>query len=216
MGTALGHPCIVTVYAIAEEDGVEYIVMEYVEGEPLDRAVARGPLEPARVVAVGADVADALSHAHERGFVHRDVKPANIIVAASGRAKVLDFGVAKAMAGSPVQLPALTVAGGIVGTLPYMSPEQLAGAELDGRADVFSLGCVLYEMAAGVPAFDSTDPVELVQRLVARDPPRPSSRAPGVPAALEDVIARAMAKSRADRFPTAGDLSAALRAALRG
>jgi serine/threonine-protein kinase len=112
-----------------------------------------------------------------------------------------------------VESPALTVAGGIVGTLPYMSPEQLAGAELDGRADVFSLGCVLYEMAAGVPAFDSTDPVELVQRLVARDPPRLRSRAPGVSAALEEVIARAMAKSRGDRFHTASDLAMALRAA---
>jgi len=213
--SALNHPAIVTIHAIEEVAGVAYIVMELVEGEPLDHVIARGPMDAARVAALGAEVADALDHAHEAGLVHRDIKPANVIVATNGRAKVLDFGIAKAMAGSRMDGAAteapLTEEGTIVGTLPYMSPEQLAGAPLDGRADVFSLGCVLYEMATGVRAFDAQDRLELVQRLVARDPPPPSARVPSVPRELDAIVMRAIAKTPGARFARARDLAAALR-----
>jgi serine/threonine protein kinase len=213
--SALNHPSIVTVYSIEEVFGIDYIVMEYIEGEPLDRCIARGPLDLSLVIRLGADVADALEHAHRAGLVHRDVKPANVIVAASGSARVLDFGVAKAIASATAENPSsppLTAAGTMVGTLPYMSPEQLAGVPLDGRADVFSLGCVLYEMATGVPAFTGRHPVELVQRLVALDPLPPSERVPGLPPAFDAVVMRALAKTPAARFATAGELAAALRA----
>jgi pimeloyl-ACP methyl ester carboxylesterase/tRNA A-37 threonylcarbamoyl transferase component Bud32 len=212
--SALHHPGIVVVHAIEEIGGVEHIVMEFVDGEPLDEIIARGPLPASRVVALGADIADALAHAHEAGLVHRDVKPANVIVAANGRPKVLDFGIAKPMAGaaSPLAVSApLTGTGAIVGTLPYMSPEQLAGAPVDGRADVFSLGCVLYEMATGVRAFDANDPVALVQRLVALDPAPPRTHVAGLPIELEAVVMRALEKRPAARFGSARELAGALR-----
>jgi pimeloyl-ACP methyl ester carboxylesterase/predicted Ser/Thr protein kinase len=210
----LNHPAIVTVHAIEEHDGNDCIVMEYVEGTPLDRLLARGPLEPARVATIGAEIADALDHAHTSGLVHRDVKPGNVIVTTADQAKVLDFGLAKMISGATASVPyaPLTAAGAIVGTLPYMSPEQLAGAELDGRADVFSLGCVLYEMATAVRAFEATDPVELVQHLVGRDPRPPSAHCPELPDSFDAIVMRAIAKSRAARFERASDLASALRA----
>jgi tRNA A-37 threonylcarbamoyl transferase component Bud32 len=216
--SSLNHVGIVTVHAIEEHAGRDYIIMEFVDGTPLDRLIAQAPLDLARVIALGAEVADALEHAHAAGFVHRDVKPGNVIVASNGHAKVLDFGVAKAFSGAAVDVPyaPLTAAGTIVGTLPYMSPEQLAGAPLDGRADVFSLGCVLYEMATGVRAFDAVDPIDLVQQLVARDPLPLTARAPSLPSDLDAVVMRAIAKPRANRFARASEVAAALRAIGQG
>jgi serine/threonine-protein kinase len=197
-------------------DGVDLLVMEYVEGEPLDRVLRRGPLAPERVIALGADVAEALEHAHRAGLVHRDIKPANLVVTAAGRAKVLDFGIAKPTGASAALGDApgatLTASGALVGTGPYMSPEQLRGGQLDGRSDVFSLGCVLYEMATGRRPFPGGDLVALVQQIATLDPPRPSTLAPSLPPALDAVVLRALAKDAAARFATAGEMGAALRA----
>lgn len=214
--SALSHPCIVTVYAIEESSGLDFIAMELVDGEPLDALVARGPVPLAQIVALGADIADALDAAHRAGVVHRDMKPGNVMVTPSGRAKVLDFGIATLAADgavSPVAATAIATGDGkIIGTVPYMAPEQLRGGPLDGRADVFALGCILFEMATGRRAFDARDAVALVHDIAAVDPPKPSSLAPGLPAAFDAVVARALAKDPSQRFASAADVGAALRA----
>lgn len=216
--SALNHPCVVTIHAIEEADGVDFLVMEYVEGEPLDAIVARGPLDPGRAAAIAADIADALDHAHAAGLVHRDVKPANVIVTPRGRAKVLDFGIAKpqaqaASAHASTAIAPLTASGAIVGTGPYLSPEQLRGEDLDGRSDVFALGAVLYEMLTARRAFPGPDMVAMVQQIAVLDPPRPSALAPLVPLDVEAIVLRALAKDRARRYGSAGEMAAALRTA---
>ena len=206
--SALNHPNIVIVHAVEEAEDGAFIVMEYLEGETVAAQIARGRLDASRVVALGVEIADALACAHAAGLVHRDVKPANVIVTSRGTAKVLDFGVAKQSAGESL---ALTAKSAIVGTAPYMSPEQLRGQPLDGRSDVFALGCVLYEAATGRRAFPANDIVTLVQQITTTDPPQPRTLVPGVPPALEAIILRALAKDPSRRF-TAAEMAAALRA----
>ena len=210
--SALSHPNIVTVFAIEETADSTFIVMELLDGETLAAAIARGPLEPAKVRALGAEVADALACAHAQGLVHRDVKPANVVLTARGVAKVLDFGLAKAAQPDGAAL-AITAPDLVAGTAPYMSPEQLRGAPLDGRSDVFALGAVLYEAATGKRAFPAADLATLVPQITIFDPPPPRSLAPDVPASLEEVILRALAKDPSRRFQTAADMAAALRGA---
>jgi predicted Ser/Thr protein kinase len=213
--SALSHPNIVTIFAIEEADGVDFIVMERVEGEPLDALIRRGPLDADRTATLGAEIADALACAHAAGIVHRDIKPSNVVVSARG-AKVLDFGIAKpsggtVSTGAPTGT-ALTAPGALVGTVPYMSPEQLSAQELDGRSDVFALGCVLYEMATGRRAFPGPGMVACIQQITSGEPPLPRTIVPALPAALEAIIVRALAKDRTRRFATADDLATALRA----
>jgi non-specific serine/threonine protein kinase len=206
----LNHPHLVTIYAIEEADHGAFIVMEYVDGESLAQLIARGPLSAGRASAIGMEVADALACAHRAGIIHRDIKPANIMVTARG-AKVLDFGVAKSTTPSSQSIDQLTSPGALVGTLPYMSPEQLQGGPLDGRSDVFSLGSVLYEATTGRRAFPGTDLAALVEQITAREPVWPRALVPALPPAFESVVMHALAKSPARRFAGAAELVLALR-----
>jgi predicted Ser/Thr protein kinase len=220
--SGLSHPSIVTIFAVEHVEERDFIVMELVEGTPLDVLLSRGPLEMARVLALGADVAEALDCAHAAGIVHRDIKPANIVVTPRGRAKVLDFGVAKYTAVSlggatDATMPApLTGMGVVIGTVPYMSPEQMRGEALDGRSDLFALGCVLYEAATGRRAFGAQEVMAVVHAVLNVDPPAPSTVASSVPAAFDAVLRRALAKHRAHRFESAAGFAAALRALATG
>lgn len=205
----LSHPNIVTIHDVVELDEVPYIVMEYLEGRTLaDQIATGGPLSPDRVVGIVLQVCGALDFAHTRGVVHRDIKPGNILVTASGVAKVSDFGIAR-VAGSNV-----TRTGVVLGTPAYMSPEQLRGRVPDGRSDLFALGVVLYEALTAVNPFQAEDLTATLYQVVQVDPVPVSQRNPRVPAALERVTARVMAKEPEQRYPTAGALADALRAAL--
>jgi len=205
----LAHPNVVATYDTGIDDGLAFIVMELVEGHTLRHELADGPLPPALAVDIAAQVADALDYAHGAGVVHRDVKPANILLRPDGQAKVADFGIAKAVLGDE---PArdLTRTGTIIGTAKYLSPEQVDGRPLDGRSDVYALGVVLYEMLCGQPPFTGDTEMAIgVQHLSAR-PASPRSVRPDVPPALEAIVMRALEKAPADRFPSATAMRAAL------
>jgi hypothetical protein len=206
---ALSNPSLVSIYSIEEHDGVDYIVMEYVDGEPLDVLLARGPLPVERLISIGAEIADALACAHAAGLVHRDIKPGNVIVTKQGLAKVLDFGLAKYAVDVAGAAP-LTSTGALLGTAPYMSPEQLRGESLDGRSDIFALGGVLYEMATGRRAFGARDLATLVEQITHGEP-QPPSTLRVIPQALEQIILRALAKTPALRFDKAEQVATALR-----
>jgi tRNA A-37 threonylcarbamoyl transferase component Bud32 len=211
----LQHPHIVPVFDSGDADGLLYYVMPFVEGESLrDRLVRDGPLPLNDVVELVTELAGALDYAHGRGVIHRDVKPGNVLLS-SGQALLADFGVARAMrdAGSITG----TEVGVAIGTPNYMSPEQAAGhGHIDARTDVYALGCVVYEMLVGEPPFTGVDPQMIVARLLSEDPPSLRVVRPGVPAAVERTVCRALEKSPADRYQTAGDFAAALIDASRG
>jgi non-specific serine/threonine protein kinase len=210
---ALQHPHIVTIHAIEHDSGRDFLVMEHVEGETLRERVVRGPLPLAEVLALGAEVADALAAAHAAGILHRDIKPANILVTPSGHAKVLDFGLAKAIdpGADPRDPTALTREGVTPGTVAYMSPEQSRGEALDGRSDLFSLGVVLYEAATGRRPFRGASALELLHEIAAVDPPPASALRPEAPAALDAVLSRTLVKERERRYASAAELGDALR-----
>jgi TolB-like protein/Flp pilus assembly protein TadD len=211
---ALNHPNVVTVYSIEEAEGVRFITMELVSGQSLDRLVTPGGLPLERVLELGIPLAEALVAAHERGVVHRDLKPANVMITRERRLKVLDFGLAKLAADDAAlaETQAATVAapvstpGQVVGTVPYMAPEQLRGGEVDSRADLFSLGIMLYELAAGRRPFGGATSAE-VSSAILRDPPAPlrSVRA-DLPGDLERIIGRCLEKDPERRFQTAKDV----------
>ena len=207
----LNHPGIVAVYDYDEEDGVPFIAYEYVEGRTLDQVIADEKLSAERMADIGAQLADGLAYAHERGILHRDVKPQNIMVMEDGRVKILDFGLAK-KTGIALQkadgqhLDTTTVetaVGTIVGTVQYMSPEQIAGEELDGRSDVFSLGITLYEMATGKNPFHGQSFASTVGKIMSPEPPPLSGERRRVPAELQDIILRCLRKKREERYPSA-------------
>ena len=194
----LAHPGIVVVHDVGRDTGTGglYIAMEYLEGRTLAQLTADGArLEWREASRIVARLAEALHHAHQSGIVHRDVKPANVMVLPTGQPKVMDFGVAK--------LPAaqLTSTGQLFGTPAYMSPEQLSGVPLDGRSDLFSLGAVLYRILTGQDAFAAASVPAVLGRIAHHDPPPPSTLVPGIPRAVDAVVARALAKSPADRYP---------------
>ncbi|MFY9821645.1 MAG: protein kinase [Thermoanaerobaculia bacterium] len=209
--SALDHPNICTVYEIDEtEDDRLFIAMAFCEGETLRERIRRGPLKLEEVVDFGSQIASGLGAAHAKGIVHRDVKPANLLVTPQGRIKIVDFGVAKLASQTR-----LTQAGKMVGTLAYMSPEQLRGFTIDPRTDVWSLGVVIYEMITGrLPFPDEYEPA-LVLAVLQQDPEPVTALRTGVPMALERVVAKAMAKDPGDRYQHADEIPVDLRAISR-
>ena len=188
---ALDHPGVVGVYSVEEADGVHFLTMQLVEGESLDRLIPEGGLPVERILEIATALAEALAAAHDKGIVHRDLKPANVMVTQDGRVKVLDFGLARmSPAGEPADsaLPteAQTREGVVMGTVPYMSPEQVSGKPLDHRTDVFSLGVLLYEMASGRRPFQGASSAELASAIL-RDPPPALDDSPRRPARGADA-----------------------------
>jgi serine/threonine protein kinase len=210
--SALNHPHICTIFEVGEADGLDYIAMEFVEGRPLNEAIRDG-LPAEMVVSYGAQIADALSHAHERGVIHRDLKCANVIVTPQNRVKILDFGLAthreEEFTEATQSRISLTDSGVIAGTLYYIAPEILHGASADARSDIWALGVIIYEMAASVRPFDGTTQFAL-SSMILRDPPAPLPQS--IPAGLRSVIERCLTKEPAERYQRAGEVFAALQA----
>jgi serine/threonine protein kinase len=218
--SALNHPHICTVYDVGEHDGQPFLVLELLEGRSLAAIVAAGPLPPERIVAHALQIADALDAAHAKGIVHRDLKPSNVWVTTRGDAKILDFGVAKladslAIGRAPSTELVVTAPGASIGTPQYMSPEQVRGDPADARSDLFSLGLVIYEMATGRPAFSGATVGVVLDSVLNRSPELPSAIVRTVPAALEQIILRAVEKDPALRYQSARDLMADLRRVMR-
>ncbi len=216
--SALNHANIVTIYSIDDHDGVDFIVMEYIEGETLRKVVEQGPLDLLPMLDVGAQIADALAAAHAVGIVHRDIKSENILLTSSFQPKVLDFGLAKMSQTSlsaidqeaPTKID-LTGAGVVLGTVYYMSPEQTRGEPLDSRSDIFSLGCVLYETATGTLPFRGPSILSIAHDIASVDPVPPSRIRPGLPMEFDMIVERALAKDRERRYRSAAELAEALR-----
>ena len=206
----LSHAGIVSIYDTCSDDGLEAIVMELVHGTTLRQYLDEHRwLEPGQAVTILAEVADALDTAHRAGVVHRDVKPANILLSSDGRVLVADFGIAKAGGD-------LTATNATLGTAKYLAPEQVRGSSVDGRADVYSLGVVLYEALCGRPPFSGDNETAIALQRLHQEPMRPRNVRAGVPKPLEDVVLRAMARDPEQRYETAGAFRAALLAAGRG
>ena len=215
IAASLDHPHVIPIYQAGEDDGVLFLAMRYVEGSDLAKVLAEyGALEPKRAVDLLSQIAEALDAAHEKGLVHRDVKPSNVLIAESaGREHCYlgDFGLTK-RTGS---LSGVSVAGEIVGTLEYVAPEQITGNVLDERADVYSLGCVVYECLTGRSPFPRATDVALLWAHVHEEPTPPSQARPELPKELDTVLVRALAKEPGRRYRSAGELLAATRSALR-
>jgi serine/threonine protein kinase len=202
----ISHPTLVAVFDAGSEDGMHYIVMEHVPGETLaDRIRREGRVRPDRATRIAVSVADALGVAHAAGIVHRDVKPANVMLTPDGRTKLMDLGIARSIDGESI-----TRASSILGTAGYVSPEQARGGPVDHRSDIYSLGCVMYEMLTGRKPFEADDPVAVAYQHVHETPAPPTSLEPSVPSALEAVTMRAMEKDPAARFQSVAEMTAAL------
>ncbi|QYN39112.1 protein kinase [Pseudonocardia sp. DSM 110487] len=207
----LQDPHVIPIHDFGEIEGRLYIDMRLVDGVGLDQIIASGPLEPRRAVALIAQVAEALTDAHAHGVQHRDVKPSNILVTRSDFVYLVDFGIARAVDGD---VTALTQSGATIGTLAYMAPERFEGGPPDSRSDIYSLACTLAECLTGRRPFAATSLPSLMKAHLSAAPPRPSLERRDVPAAMDEVIARGMAKDPAARYPTARDLAAAAQYAL--
>ncbi len=206
--SALDHINICTIHEIDEsEDGQLFIVMALYQGESLQERIRRGPLSPAETLDIGIQVTEGLSAAHERGILHRDIKPGNIFITDRQTVKVLDFGLAKVSGATKI-----TRSGTSMGTLSYMPPEQLRGEDADPRSDLFSLGAVLYEMLVGEPAFGGDNEGAVLNRVLNQEPAPPSSRRPGIAPGFDRLVGRALAKDPDHRYPTAVDLRSDLEA----
>jgi eukaryotic-like serine/threonine-protein kinase len=216
--SGLNHPNICVLHDVGSQDGVDYLVMECVEGESLAQRLEKGPLPLEQVLKIGAQIADALDKAHRNGIVHRDLKPGNVMLTATG-AKLLDFGLAKEV--SPLATAAtlsaviptspVTQQGTIVGTFQYMSPEQIEGKVLDGRSDIFSLGAVLHEMLTGKKAFEGKTQLSVASAILEKEPAPISAVKPMTPPALERVVRRCLAKTAEERWQSANDLASELK-----
>jgi Tol biopolymer transport system component len=216
MLAALSHPGIGAIYGLEHQNGVRFLVLELVEGESLDSILDAGPLESARALGLAAQIAEALAAAHEKGVVHRDLKPANVRVTPDGRAKVLDFGLAKAVAATPSgpQRPAdsMTATGVIVGTPAYMSPEQSRGQAVDGRTDLWAFGCLLYEMLTGKKAFGGTS-VPDIFAAVLHDEPDWKRLPRGTPSGIRRLLQRCLEKDASERIRDAREALSVIREA---
>jgi len=216
--SSLNHPNICTLYDIGHEEGLEYLVMEYLEGETLAERIKRGPIPTDEVLRIASEIADALDKAHGQGLIHRDLKPANVMLTATG-AKLLDFGLAKIkVSGGQVegvsgitQSTPLTGTGTILGTLQYMSPEQLEGKDADARSDIFAFGATLYEMATGKRAFEGQSQAGLIAGIIEREPVSVSSLNPMAPPALARLVKKCLDKNPDARWQSARDLADELR-----
>ncbi|MDK9690669.1 serine/threonine-protein kinase [Azospira sp.] len=202
----LSHPAIVTLYDAGKAEDVAYMAMEFLEGRELRRFISEaGPLPYTRIADMMAAVADGLDYAHRQGVVHRDIKPANLMVLADGAVKITDFGIAQLQTGSK------TMTGHMLGTPKYMAPEQIMGHPVDGRADIFSLGVVLYQWLTGVAPFDGETVTTIMYRVINEGPVLPTRLMPELPPGFEAILAKALAKSPEERYQTAGELAADLR-----
>ncbi len=220
--SSLNHPNICTLHDVGHQDGIDFLVMEFLEGETLADRLRKSPLSTELVLKYGIEICEGLERAHRSGVVHRDLKPSNVMLTKTG-AKLMDFGLAKA---APTVAPAssltmtisqpsadnpLTAQGTIIGTFQYMSPEQTEGKEADARSDIFALGAMLYEMATGKRAFIGKSQASIVAAILATDPPPISTLQPMSPPALDQVIKSCLAKDPEDRFQTVHDLKLQLR-----
>jgi serine/threonine protein kinase len=216
--SSLNHPHICSLYDIGREGDTDFLVMELVEGETLAQRLTKGALPLAEVLKIGAQIADALDRAHRAGVMHRDLKPGNVMLTRSG-AKLLDFGLARGsglgpasdQTSSPTVAAPLTAEGTILGTFQYMAPEQLEGGEADARADLWALGCVLYEMATGQRAFEGRSQASLISAIMTASPVPIEQRAPASPPALNHLIGACLAKDPDERIQTAHDVRLQLR-----
>jgi eukaryotic-like serine/threonine-protein kinase len=216
--SGLNHPNICTLHDVGSQDGIDYLVMEFIEGESLAQRLLKGPLSVEQVLKIGRDIADALDKAHRYSIIHRDLKPGNVMLTKSG-AKLLDFGLARPTshstslatltAAAPQQ--ALTEEGMIVGTFQYMSPEQVEGKDVDARSDIFSLGAVLYEMVTGKRAFEGKSQFSVASAILEKEPAPISTIKPMSPRSLDNVIRRCLVKEPDDRWQSARDLSLELK-----
>jgi Tol biopolymer transport system component len=218
--SSLSHPHICVLHDIGHEDGIDFLVMEYLEGETLARRLEKGSLPLGQLLTLGIEITDALDKAHKRGITHRDLKPGNIMLTKSG-AKLMDFGLAKAsdaafssasgLSAAATLTTPVTSAGTILGTFHYMSPEQIEGKEADARSDIFSFGAVLYEMATGKRAFEGKSQISVASAILEKDPEPISSIQRTAPPALEQVVRTCLAKNPDDRLQTAHDVKLQLR-----
>jgi serine/threonine protein kinase len=217
--SGLNHPHICVLHDVGNEDGIDYLVMECVEGETLAKRLEKGPLPFDQVLKYGAQIANALDRAHRCGVIHRDLKPSNIMLTPAG-AKLLDFGLAKPVSplatlatvtAAMTQSSPVTEQGSIVGTFQYMSPEQVEGKELDGRSDIFSLGAVLYEMLTGERAYPGRSQLSVASAILEKEPAPISTLKPMIPPGLEHAIQRCLAKDPEERWQAARDLALELK-----
>jgi serine/threonine protein kinase/formylglycine-generating enzyme required for sulfatase activity len=208
----LDHPNICAIHEVGEEDGRSFICMQYIEGETLEVRMKRKPLDLSESLSIATQVADALAEAHVRGTVHRDIKPANIMITARGAVKVMDFGLAKLIQSSEALRSEaeteafLSTPGAIIGTLPYMSPEQVRGEALDGRSDIFSFGVVLYEMLSGQQPFASQSSAATASAILTHEPPPLARYLRDAPTELERIVSKSLRKNLDERYQTAKDL----------
>src|SRR5579863_3689767 len=229
--SALNHPNICHLYDIGSQDGIAFIVMEYLDGETLAHRLIKGPLPLKQVVEFGIQIAQALATAHKAGILHRDLKPQNVMLTASG-AKLLDFGLAKSSpvlgvgssaSGLTPSTPTMTIAeltspaqpltrqGTVVGTFQYIAPEVLQGAEADARSDIFGLGCVFYEMFTGRRAFEAKSQLGVMTAILEKDPEPVSQIVPTLPPALDHLVKTCLEKNPEERFQTAQDIKLQLK-----